>query len=206
MKRGAFIFLFIILLILVSFQYDFWIIRKISSMQTDILTDFFMGLAFVSSEIIIFLFLTSLFLWRERKRKWIFPLWFTLLASIVVSFILKYLIQRPRPFQLGLVSIMSVLQKANFSTWNFSFPSFQAMFVFSTVPILAKEFPRLKKFWIALAILVGFSRVYFGLHFFSDALAGGIIGYFIGLWVIKIEQEKRIGEYWWKKINRRIRK
>jgi len=200
MEKRTYIFLIIILLILISFQYDNTMVREISKLRNNFLDSFFAGLTFISSEIIIFFFLTSLFLWSEKKREWILPLWFTLFVSAVISFILKYLIQRPRPFQIGLISIMKVLEKANFSTWNFSFPSFQTMFVFSAIPILSKEFPRLKKFWIILSVLVGFSRVYFGLHFLSDVIVGGVIGYFIGVWVIDLEKENRFGRYWWKKV------
>ncbi len=206
MRKKVCVFLVIAALILISFQYDYWIVKQISSVRNGSLDNFFLGITFISSEVIIFLFLTSLFLWNENKRKWIFPLWFTLFASMITSFILKFLIQRPRPFQLGLVSIMPILERASFSTWNFSFPSFQAMFVFSAVPILSKEFPRLKKFWLVLAILIGFSRVYFGLHFLSDVLTGGLIGYFIGIWIIKLEKEEKFGEEILKRLIKFIKK
>ena len=200
MRKRTYIFLGIILLILISFQYDYAIVEEVSKIKTSSLDSFFMRLTFISSKIIIFFFLTALFLLYKKKRQWILPLWFTLFASAVISFVLKFFVQRPRPFQQGIISIASMLQQANYSTWNFSFPSFQTMLIFSTIPLISKQFPKLKKFWLILAVLVGFSRVYFGLHFLSDVLAGGIIGYFIGVWVIRLEGERKLGKKIWEKL------
>ncbi len=180
--------------ILVALYFDASIVRIISLIRTNFLNSFFLGITFVSSEIIIFFLLTSLFLWSKNKRKWILPLWLTLFLSAVVAFLLKVMVQRPRPFQLGIVSTLPTLMEKSFTTWNFSFPSFQAMLAFCAIPILIKEFPKLKYAWILFAVLVAFSRVYFGLHFLSDVIVGGLIGYLIGTIVIKYEKESRICE------------
>ncbi len=179
----------VLVLVIVSFIFDAFIVGGVSLIRNGLLDDFFLGLTFVSSEIIMFFFLTSLFLWNERKRKWILPLWITLGLSAVVAFALKYLVQRPRPYQAGVISILPILEKASHTVWNYSFPSFQSMLVFCAIPILSKEFPKLKYYWIVFAGLVAFSRVYFGLHYMSDVLVGGLIGYLIGFGIIKIKEK-----------------
>ncbi|MCK5043513.1 phosphatase PAP2 family protein [Candidatus Pacearchaeota archaeon] len=184
----------------ISLYFDSEIVKAVSFIRTDFLNNFFMGLTFISSEIIIFFFLTSLFLWKEHKRKWILPLWFTLGLSAVISFVLKILVQRPRPFQQGIVSVLDVLRKNVHLIWNFSFPSFHAMLAFCAVPILSKEFPKLKYVWVAFASLVAFSRIYFGLHFLSDVIIGSAIGCFIGMAIIKIEKKNKF----WEKIYNKI--
>jgi undecaprenyl-diphosphatase len=191
MRKGAWFFWSVIILALVgSLFFDAEIARFISLMRHWLLDDFFMGITFVSSELIIFFFLTALFLWKDRKRKWILPLWMTLLSSVIVSFVLKILVQRPRPYQVGIVAVQSVLEKAGHAVWNFSFPSFQTMMVFSAIPILSKEFPKLKLVWILFAALVGFSRIYFGLHFLSDIIVGGAVGYLLGLLFVWFKEKK----------------
>jgi undecaprenyl-diphosphatase len=191
------------LVIAISFCLDKELIQAISLLRNSILDSFFIGITFASSEIIIFFVLTVFFLWTENKREWILPLWACLGASAVISFILKVIIQRARPFQLGFISLIPKLQEASFNIWNFSFPSFQSMLVFSAVPILSRQFPKLKKVWIIFAILVGFSRLYFGVHFVSDVLAGAVIGYLIGIAAVKLEKENKWGKNIYKKIFRR---
>ncbi len=117
------VFLFIIILIFVSFYFDAEIIKSVSLIRSSFLDNIFMGVAFVSSEIIIFFFLTSIFLWQEHKRRWILPLWITLGVSALIGFLLKISIQRLRPFQEGIVAISSFLEASKFSLLDFSFPS-----------------------------------------------------------------------------------
>lgn len=186
--------------IILSLYFDFDIVRLVSSMRNSLFNDFFIGITNISSKLIIFFFLTSLFLWKEHKRKWILPLWITLCLSVVVSFLLKFAVQRLRPYQLGIVSILPVLEKASHLIWNFSFPSFHAMFVFCAIPILSKNFPKFKYVWIVFAGLVAFSRIYFGLHFLSDVIAGGLIGYLLGAIIIKIEKENKFWEGIYKRV------
>jgi undecaprenyl-diphosphatase len=201
-KEGL-VFAIFLGLILLSLCIDNSLVKLTSYLRNGILDEFFLGITFVSSEIIISFVLTSLFLWKEEKRRWIIPLWMSLGISAIVSFILKATIQRARPFQLGIVSLIQNLQSASYSTWNFSFPSFQSMLVFCAIPILSEQFPKLKKFWITFAILVAFSRVYFGLHFVSDVLIGGLIGYLIGIIIARKEKENKFGQNIYNKIFRK---
>lgn len=190
----------IIFAVIISIYFENVIVESISKIRNIFLDEVFLGITFVSSEIIIFFFLTSLFLWKEHKRRWIFPLWLTLGLSVIVSFLLKITIQRQRPFQLEIVSVLPILEKGSHLIWNFSFPSFQAMLVFCAIPILSKEFPKIKWVWILFAFLVAFSRLYFGLHFLSDVIVGGFLGYLIGIWIIRLENKKRFWEKIYKKI------
>jgi undecaprenyl-diphosphatase len=145
---------------------------------------------------IVILALGSFLLWKARKKKLIFPLWMGAFVSYAVSAILKIIIQRPRPFNMGIVATLPSLAKNSHLFWNFSLPSSHAMFVFATLPLLIKGLPKLKYWWISLAILIGLSRVYFGLHFLSDVLIGGLLGYGIGLFILKKEEKKQI----WNKV------
>jgi len=200
-KEVLAISIIIIFAILSFFYFDVFISQCFENIRNYFLTDLFMGITYVSSGVIIFFILTSLFLWKEHKRKWIFPLWFTLALSAIISFLLKIAIQRPRPYQIGVVS--SLLEEASHNIWNFSFPSFQAMLAFCAIPILSKQFPKLKNTWVIFAVLIALSRVYLGVHFMSDILIGGLIGYFLGVFVIKYEEKTKFCGKVYKKIFRR---
>tara|TARA_Y100000310_G_C20652730_1_gene800336 strand:- start:543 stop:1172 length:630 start_codon:yes stop_codon:yes gene_type:complete len=196
-KRGIFVVSMIIFLVLsgISFLYDFGIVKAISLMRTSFLDYIFLSVTFVSNAFIIFFFLTSLFLWKENKRRWIIPLWFSSLFAVVSAYLLKIVIARPRPFQKGIpvLQIAFHFMKDNFLTWNFSFPSFQAMLVFAALPILNREFKKFRYIWLIFACLVAFSRVYFGVHYLSDVLIGAVIGYLIGYLVVIVEEKHSIG-------------
>lgn len=201
-QKFALISILIIFSILASLYFDSILIRYVSSLRNNALDSFFLGVTFISSEIIIFLVLTSMFVWRAHKRRWILPLWISFGISAIISFILKITIQRPRPFQLLPISLITGLQ-ASYSTWNFSFPSSHAMLAFCAIPILSQQYPKLKKVWVAVAVLIALSRIYLGLHFTSDIIAGAFIGYLIGFMVVKLEKEHKFGRDVYNKIFRK---
>jgi undecaprenyl-diphosphatase len=202
-KRRIIGIIAVVLAVIISFCLDKGFIQAVSLLRNSFLDYVFLGITFASSEIIIFFILTAFFLWNENKREWILPLWACLGFSALISFILKVMVQRLRPFQLGFVSLLPQLQEESFNIWNFSFPSFQSMLVFSAIPILSKQFPRLKNVWIAFAVLVAFSRLYFGVHFVSDVLIGAAIGYLIGYIIVRTEKENHWGKNFYKKIFKR---
>ena len=203
MKKRYFIWLFVALFFILSFTFDKGISKFIEDIRNPVMDYLLLGISFGSSLTIILLFLTTLFFYSERKRRWILPLWLTILLTMIIGFLLKIIIKRNRPFEEGVVSVANVLFYEiiyNFNTWNFSFPSLQSMLAFSVLPFISKEFKKFKHVWVLFAFLVAFSRVYFGLHFLSDALTGSLIGYLIGWFVIKTEKETKF----WERIYQRI--
>lgn len=199
MKRKA-VFIGIFVIFLVALYFDFDIVKFVSLVRINFLNDFFLGFAFISSELIIFGFLTILFLLRKNTRKDIFPLWTAILFSGLVSFLLKISVQRARPFQAGLISLLPTMEEVSHSFWNFSFPSSHAMIAFCTIPFLSKEFPKFKYVWIGFASLIALSRIYLGVHFLSDVIAGSVIGYLIGFGILKFEKENKFFEKIWNRI------
>lgn len=195
-KKWAYALIFVITLL--SLLYDKQVSIAIAQNRLSLLNDIALWFTNLLTIIIIFLLMTTLFLWEENKRKWIIPLWASIASSAVIATILKILIQRTRPFE---TLIMPLVQGADytFSLWNASFPSLHAAAVFSLVPILDKEFPKLKPFWITLALLISFSRIYLGVHYLSDVLSGCLIGLLVGQGILLLE--KRYFLKWKKKKN-----
>ncbi|MBM3199862.1 phosphatase PAP2 family protein [Candidatus Woesearchaeota archaeon] len=138
--------------------------------------------------VIIFFLMATLFLWQEHKRKWITPLGVSWLISSVVVIALKITIQRVRPFESLALPLIPGVSYA-FSSWNSSFPSHHASTVFSSLPILDKEFQNLKWFWIALSLLISLSRIYVGVHYLSDVAFGCLIGLLAGDGAILLEKK-----------------
>jgi undecaprenyl-diphosphatase len=64
---------------------------------------------------------------------------------------------------------------------TFSFPSGHATVSFACATVLALAVPRLRIPLFALAALISFSRVYVGVHYPFDVLAGAVLGVAIAI-------------------------
>ncbi|HEX6038475.1 phosphatase PAP2 family protein [Longimicrobium sp.] len=124
----------------------------------------------------------SAFLWQSRHHYSAALLWVAVLGSGLINTVLKVSFNRPRP---------DVFPWRTQHVGLASFPSGHAMtsiVVYGTLAFLIARLaptPRLKRLTWALAILVillvGLSRLYLGVHYPSDVLAGFVIG---GAWAI----------------------
>ena len=117
-----------------------------------------------------------LFAREEERDHWFF---FPMIVAGVISgflseFLLKFLVARPRPTPLMGAMVVSPMG-------NYSFPSTHATLAFAFAYILSREEPRLRVWFYLLAVLIALSRMYLGVHYFSDVLAGAILGHGIGM-------------------------
>lgn len=92
-----------------------------------------------------------------------------MLAGLIIALIFQQLAGRPRP-----EAVRLLLSSAGFP----SFPSGHATIAFSTAIVLLLAYRRRTWSILALAgaILISLSRLYLGLHYPSDLIAGAILG------------------------------
>lgn len=109
-------------------------------------------------------------------------LWWIIMALAlggIISRIMVYsdtaLVFRQRPYTV-LPNHVSDMLKHNLKGWT-SFPSGHTRDTLMLGLIISYFLPKLKYFMIFLALLVGFSRIYYGVHFPTDVLIGLVIGY-----------------------------
>ncbi|MCR4322650.1 MAG: LssY C-terminal domain-containing protein [Candidatus Azambacteria bacterium] len=145
------------------------------------LTRFFTWVTFLGKWKIIvgFLPLVSVLLFVWNRRKFIIPLWVTVIGAELFSFVSKIMVHRPRPLN------------AFYIEDSFSFPSGHATIAVAfygfCAYILFRMFTQWK--WKANVIgggfiiiaLIGFSRLYLGVHYLSDVWGGYLIG---SLWLL----------------------
>lgn len=101
------------------------------------------------------------------------------IGSVLNELLLKNIFERQRPF-----TIFFNIPNLDTTATGFSLPSSHALAAFSIATVL---FLGLKKKWIGilffvLAILISYSRIYLGVHFPLDVLAGALLGIFFG-WI-----------------------
>lgn len=187
-KHHSGLFITLLVIFLFSFIFDDIAFSFLDKIKNPLFDMFFGWITHFGNIFVVLILLTSLFLWTEKKREWIPALWASYVFGIALSVTMKFLIQRPRPF-------FEIFYPAvNWS--SYSFPSGHAMAAFAAIPILDKEFPKLKWFWIFFAILAAVSRVYLGYHYLSDVLFGALLGYSIGWVFMEIEIRYKVFKRW----------
>ncbi|MFQ6003136.1 MAG: phosphatase PAP2 family protein [Candidatus Zixiibacteriota bacterium] len=95
--------------------------------------------------------------------------------------VLKPLIQRIRPCHV-LEDVHLLVNCTN----SYSFPSSHAMNIFTGCILLSSSYRKIKTLLLIMAILVSYSRIYVGVHYPLDVLAGAILGIFCALVVITL--------------------
>jgi undecaprenyl-diphosphatase len=107
------------------------------------------------------------------------------IGSLVVA-LLKESIDRPRPAHAD-PGIATAVETPG----SPSFPSGHTATAFAAAAVVGAIYPRLRWPLYSLAALVGLSRIYLGVHFTLDVLAGAILGISIGLCLAWIGQRLR---------------
>lgn len=95
---------------------------------------------------------------------------------------LKSISQRPRPGVTNPnVNFVGDYQIKN----NRSFPSGHTTGAFAVATVLSEQYPQYTPHFYTYSTLVGISRIYCGVHYPTDVLAGAVLGYVIGNSTIK---------------------
>jgi membrane-associated phospholipid phosphatase len=121
-----------------------------------------------------------IFMLARRQYAWSLQLTVSFLLTGAVVQIFKRLVHNPRPqmfFRPHLIHFINGVTHTGYS----SFPSGHAATIFALTTLLSIYFPTRKSmiFFLIIAVLTGFSRIYLSQHFPVDVLAGSVIGVLI---------------------------
>lgn len=167
--------------------------KLVIGFKGEILTNIFKIITFLCSvkfmvSICIVLGITAII---KKKKIYGFPIFIIVISSVVNS-ILKYIIRRERPDKINWLINES----------NFSFPSGHSMMAVLFYGFLGyiiykskinNIFKYILLFIISILILmIGISRVYLGVHYFSDIIGGFLWGFTLFIIIIYIGKKGEI--------------
>lgn len=140
---------------------------------------------------IIWILLTAALLIFKKTRKIGCMSACALLATLLFNnMLLKNLVARVRPYN-AIESLTILVKKPS----EFSFPSGHAGSSFASAGVLYRKLPKKYGVWaVILAVLISFSRLYVGVHYPSDVLAGILTGTgcsYLGEWVVLLIEKKK---------------
>ena len=171
------VFLF---LLVISILFDRQALNLVLDHRIQFLNTFFVFLSHFGT-FSIFVIFTLLYLVTKQSKKKILQMWLTVFIAGLVTFILKLIIERPRPVVDSLIGVS-----------GYSFPSGHTLVPFALYIVLADHIPKLKNWWLVIASLIAFSRLYLGVHYISEVVLSIFLGGVIGMYSLKILKHIRL--------------
>lgn len=106
------------------------------------------------------------------------------LSRFVITDLIRWLWPKPRPFVENHVNLLF-----DYSSSTASFPSGHAAFYFALASVIYFYNKKLGIVFLVSAFLISLARVFSGIHWPADVLAGALAGIFSGWFVVKLSKK-----------------
>ena len=171
---------------------DGTILLAIQQLRLELLTPLVKGYTGLGDSGLMWIVLSlAMVCWKPTRKAGVLGLLALALGALCTNMVLKPLVARPRPF-LDVVGLVSLIAEPD----PHSFPSGHTCAAFAAGMIWARALPKgwMRVLAVVLAVGMGLSRLYVGVHYPSDVLAGAAVGAFSAwfVWRVAQRQEKKI--------------
>lgn len=160
-------------------QVDLAVSEKLQALSSPIVTTIMVLFTTLGDFVTVGFCLTGLVVYKWRERPYLIGSWLiTILGGELLNLLLKEWIHRPRP------------EMVLYHVRGYSFPSGHAMVSLVAYGLITYLLCLKKRSWkvrttlmcgcAIVVLLIGLSRIYLGVHYFSDVIAGFAAG---GVWL-----------------------
>jgi undecaprenyl-diphosphatase len=131
-------------------------------------------LTHLGSHVAVWVFILAAWI-RTKNRKFLRHLFLLYAIQSIILYSLKFLIHRQRP-------PFALQMDARFAGGpgemiDPSFPSAHTLCAFMMATLLSAWFPKFRIVFYLLAAFIGWTRIYLGMHYPTDVIAGALLGY-----------------------------
>ena len=176
---------------------DLIVFDRLSEWVTPFTTSFLQGITFLGSHTFLIpanLLLAFYFLFIQKHRWYSIKVPVVALGGLLLMTLLKQFFNRPRPLVPLLEPVRGLSFPSGHALMSVSFYGLLIYLVWENVKEPIRKWLLISSL-VILIILIGFSRIYLRLHYFSDVIAGfsiGVIWLSVSIWTIRrIEQYSR---------------
>lgn len=180
-----FIFLVIAIHVGISTNFETWVYNGAVEHMSPTLNNVIKVITNLGGAISVMIFCALLLIYSKTRKKIGVPVSIAVIISEVINIILKNIFARERP---------NILQLVNET--SYSFPSGHSMInatIYTMLAILAIKYIKDKRkkcivvvFCMLMPVLIGFTRIYLGVHYFTDVLGGLLLGFAVAVIVYTI--------------------
>ena len=162
--------------------FDAFFMHITINMRNPILNPIMTFITYLGSLGGIWIIIGVLFLLSNKTRETgIILIIAVVLSGIINDIVLKNVFARLRPFE-ETAWVNAIITKPN----DYSFPSGHSFVSFASAVVLLRYNKKIGFSAYILAILIAFSRVYLGVHYPTDIIAGALLGTVCGIITIKL--------------------
>lgn len=161
---------------------DLWLFERLTPWHAGWLDTAMSWISISGTASTVWLVLASVAMLQPRHRAAAWRLYLTvLLCFITIDLVIKPAVARPRPISIRAYEPARALPPLPRSL---SFPSGHTAAAFGAAVSMSRMWPHGRLAWWAIALLMGYSRIYVGHHYPLDVAAGAIVGVLVALWVL----------------------
>lgn len=175
------------------------------NLRNPVLTAILKPLTHLGDKGIIWILITlALLIFKKTRRAGICSMFALIIMVLLNDVLLKHLINRTRPYEVieGLTSLVGLQSDSSFPSGHTS-SSFACWIALTLSLPMVTDRSKTRIYSILMlifSVLMGFSRLYVGVHYPTDILGGmilgilyGLAGYYLGKFVIRKIEEKKPG-------------